>query len=121
MPHIEERDTDSGAVQLRDAVTVAFFLPMPLHEVIQGVLRAFEGYLRAVPSHALRWASIGASSEEWKPVSKTTVERCKRQLAPAAAEKAQVDVFRAGRRRNGCRRSAVWLYRCWRPMRLEFT
>ncbi len=93
MPHIEERNPDSGAVQLRDAVTVAFFLPMPLHEVIQGVLRAFESYLRAVPSHALRWASIGASSEEWKLISKTTIERCKRQLAPPAAEKRKLTSF----------------------------
>jgi len=41
----------------------------------------------------LRWESVGASSEEWRPVSKTTISRCCSQLKPEAARKRNLTSF----------------------------
>ena len=82
-----------GRTFLREAFVVAFFLPGPIAETVAGIEQAFDLFLAIIPDGVLRWESVGASSEEWKPVSKTTVSRCKAQLRPDAAAKRELTSF----------------------------
>jgi hypothetical protein len=86
------RKTD--AVYLRDAITVAFFLPPPIHASVAGLREAFELYLKAIPPGALTWSLVGASSESWSPVGKSTVSRCLAQLEPARARARPLTAFK---------------------------
>jgi hypothetical protein len=61
--------------------------------IAEGLSFAFDHFLEMVPSDALRWASIGATSEEWKPFGKTTVSRCKDQLKPTAMQSRALTAF----------------------------
>src|SRR5215831_5679146 len=90
---IRKKDRESGTLYLRDGVTLAFFFPMPFDKVVGSVLKVFEEYLRMIPSDALKWASVGATSEEWRPIAKTTIDRCRAQLAPEAVRKRQLTAF----------------------------
>jgi len=90
---IRKKDRESGTLYLRDGVTLAFFLPMPFDRVTGAVLKVFEEYLRMIPSDAFKWASVGATSEEWRPIAKTTIDRCRAQLTPEAARKRQLTAF----------------------------
>ncbi len=83
----------SGAIQLRSGVVQAFFLPTPFVNVVNGILIAFERYLRRIPAGALHWRSIGASSEEWRPFDKHTIHRCLDQLDAEAARERPLSYF----------------------------
>lgn len=85
--NVARTSDDDGSVYLRGATLAAFFLEKPFHEAAPAVLSVFDDYLALVPAGALRWASVGAASEEWKPAGKTTFDRARAQLAPAAAKK----------------------------------
>lgn len=96
MPHrtkIRELDSETGSVYLREAMTVAFFLPTPIHEIVDPLLAACDEYFKMIPQDALRWASVGANSEVWKPVDSTTQRRCRAQLSATAAEKRSLTSF----------------------------
>lgn len=88
-----KRDNESGIVYLRDGITAAFFLPTPLHEIVDPILSVFQKYIEIIPDQVLRWESVGANSEEWRPVSKTTISRCCSQLQPEAARKRDLTSF----------------------------
>lgn len=90
---ILKKDPRTGRIYLRDGITVAFFLPTPMHEIVGPLLAAFEEYLKMVPEDALRWESVGASSEEWKPINKTTLQRCRAQLKLEAVRKRKLTSF----------------------------
>ncbi len=82
-----------GRTFLRESFVVAFFLPGPIVATVAGIERAFDLFLAMIPDGVLRWESVGASSEEWRPVNKTTVSRCKAQLRPDAAAKRELTSF----------------------------
>ena len=86
-------DQASGYVYLRESVIVAFFLDPPIASSSSELLSAFDLFLSMVPDGALRWESIGASSEEWKPIDKSTLKRCRAQLSPQAAAKRRLTSF----------------------------
>lgn len=88
-----KKDRESGIVYLRDGVTVSFFLPMPLHEIVKPISSVFMEYIKIIPDEVLRWESVGATSEEWRPISKTTISRCLLQLKPEAARKRNLTCF----------------------------
>jgi hypothetical protein len=67
-------------VILRSGVTLAFFLPMPFGEVATAALETFERYLAGIPQGVLRWSAVGATTDEWKPLAKTTLGRCRALL-----------------------------------------
>jgi len=90
---ILKKDFETGKIFLREGVIVAFFLPTPMDKVAEPILDVFEEYLKMIPSDVLRWASIGASSEEWKPINKTTFQRCRAQLKPEAVAKRRLTAF----------------------------
>ncbi|HEV7913237.1 MAG TPA: type VI immunity family protein [Albitalea sp.] len=94
MTHEEIAKTGpQGRTFLREAFVVAFFLPGPIAETVDAIERAFDLFLAMIPDGALRWESVGASSEEWKPVNKTTVSRSRAQLRPDAAAKRKLTSF----------------------------
>jgi TseV toxin immunity protein TsiV len=90
---ISKTDPESGRVFLREVFIVAFFLPGPIDETVSAIDRAFDLFLAMIPKGAFRWASVGASSEEWKPVSESTIARCKAQLRRDAAAKRKMTSF----------------------------
>lgn len=90
---IKKRDRESGMVYLRDGITVAFFIPTPLHEVVEPIRAVFDEFLKMIPTDALRWESIGAGSEEWRPVTRTTYDRCRAQLKREAALRRSLTSF----------------------------
>jgi Protein of unknown function (DUF3396) len=84
---------ETGRIYLREAMSVVLFFEPPVHEAVDGLRRAFEFYLGKVPTNALTWSSVGATSEEWKPMVKTTISRCLGQLNKEAAAKRKVTSF----------------------------
>lgn len=83
----------SGITYLRDGILVAFFLPKPLHENAAGVADVLDLFLKSVPSDAIKWAGVGASSEEWKPATKNSIDKCRAMLVPSAAKKRAITTF----------------------------
>jgi hypothetical protein len=98
---IWKKDPESGTVYLREGVTMAFFLPTPIAEVAGPILAAFEEYLKMIPAGVLRWASVGAGSEEWKPVEKKTIDRCRSQLKGEGTRKRSLTSFELADGDNG--------------------
>jgi hypothetical protein len=90
---IREVDRETGHVCLRDGVTVAVFLPTPLHEIVDLLLAACEEYFKIIPKDVMRWALVGANSEEWKPTNSTTLRSCRAQLSANAAKKRSLTFF----------------------------
>lgn len=90
---ISKIDPQSGRVYLRGVFIVAFFLPGPINQSVSAIDRAFDLFLAMTPKDTFRWASVGASSEEWKPFSDSTIARCKAQLRPDAAAKRKMTAF----------------------------
>lgn len=88
-----EVEPETGIVYLREAVTVAFFLPTPIHEIVDSLLAACNEYFKVIPQDVLRWESVGANSDVWKPINSTTLRRCRAQLNTAAAEKRSLTSF----------------------------
>lgn len=84
---IQEVHAKSGITYLRTGIVVAFFLRKPLHENIEGVLQVFEMYLSAIPTDAIKWAGIGAGSEEWRPFTKNTFDKCRSAMVPSTVKK----------------------------------
>lgn len=81
---IERKDPKTGKTYLRNGVTVAFFLPVPMDQAAISIVAVFEEYLKLIPANALRWCAIGANAGEWRPTKKTTVAECRKQLKPEA-------------------------------------
>ena len=90
---IFKKRPDTGRVYLREALIVAFFFPPPIAEAAEGLGRVLDLYVAAIPPGSLTWSSIGASSEEWKPVGRTTIQRCRDQLKREAAAKRKLTSF----------------------------
>ena len=99
--HIWKEDAENGMVYLRNGITVAFFLPVPIDKIAATILEGFDEYLKMIPPDTLRWASVGANSEEWKPVVKKTFEKCRGQLNPEAARKRSLTSFELADGNNG--------------------
>jgi hypothetical protein len=90
---ILKKDRATGRVYLRESMLVAFFLPPPIHESVDGLRKAFELYMKMIPPGALTWSVIGASTEEWSPVGKQTISRALQQLDPKAAKARKLTSF----------------------------
>jgi hypothetical protein len=90
---ILKKDRASGLVYLRESLLVAFFSPSPIHEQVDGLRRAVDLYLKRIPPNGLTWASVGASSEEWKPFGKQTVARVMDQLKKEPAKARKLTAF----------------------------
>lgn len=78
---------------LRDGITVAFFLPMPLDAVADRVSAVFERFVATSLAKQLRWCSLGADSEEWKPITSKTYDRCRALLGKEATRKRKLTAF----------------------------
>lgn len=81
-----QKHRKDGRVYLRDSMTLAFFVPSPLHHAADAFRDAVQLYLQTIPPDALTWSAIGENSEEWNRVGKSTFSRCLAQLAPARAK-----------------------------------
>lgn len=90
---IREVDSETGMVYLREAVTVAFFLPTPIHKIVTPLRAACDEYFEMIPRDALRWASVGANSETWKPFGSRTLASCRAQLSPKLTQKRSLTAF----------------------------
>jgi len=90
---IERKEPKSGKVYLRNGVTVAFFLPLPMDKVAISVLTTFEEYLKIIPENALRWGAVGANAGEWRRIKSTTFAQCRAQLKPEAVRARPLTAF----------------------------
>ncbi len=92
IPTVLKTDVDGG-VYLRDGITIAFFLPVPLDSVVDSIRFAFEKYLQTTPINKLKWCSVGADSEEYRPVSVKTFEQCRALLTKESAQKRKLTAY----------------------------
>lgn len=83
----------SGMVLVQEAITVAFFLPSPIHKVATSLRRACDEYFALIPDGALRWASVGANSHVFLPFKSTTLRSCRAQLSPTLTKKRTLTAF----------------------------
>ncbi|EXI64486.1 MAG: hypothetical protein AW08_03675 [Candidatus Accumulibacter adjunctus] len=86
--------TDDETVLLRDGITAAFFLPPPLEATAAALQNAFDRYLAHVGLATLRWASVGAHAEEFRPLNAKSIERCRAMLSVEAARGRKLTAFR---------------------------
>ena len=82
-----------GEVYLRDGITAAFFLPMPLDAVADQIRVLFDRYVATSLGKMLRWSSIGADAEEWRRVNPKTFERCRALLSKESTRKRKLTAF----------------------------
>jgi hypothetical protein len=92
IPKVLKTD-DDDQVYLRDGVTAAFFLPMPLDAVAESIRTVFDRYVATSLGKSLKWASVGADSEEWRRVAAKTFDRCRSMLTKEAARKRKLTAF----------------------------
>jgi hypothetical protein len=78
----------------RDNWVIAFFLPEPFPPVAQAARAAFDLWRATAPADAIKWALVGASAGEAKPVGPKTLDRCIGMLDPAAAARREITAFR---------------------------
>ena len=90
---ILKKDSRTGRVYFREGVIVAFFMEPPIAGIVDQLQSAFDVYLDMIPQDVLRWESIGASSEEWKPFNGTTLQRSRAQLRKEPAAKRSLTSF----------------------------
>jgi TseV toxin immunity protein TsiV len=90
---ILKRDAKSGTVYLRQGYIAAFFLPVPIDAIVAPIGAAFEYCLSMMSPGALKWQSIGAGSQEWRPLAKDFAAKCRAQLDPKAARKRDLTAF----------------------------
>lgn len=83
IPEIIRVDAETARVYLRDGVTLSLFFGEPTPEVAEGLAFAFQAFLEIVPPEDLRWASLSANAEEWKPFKTSMIQRCKKLMEPA--------------------------------------
>ena len=92
IPPVFKKDND-GTVYLRDGITVAFFMPTPLEAAAPGIRLALERYLARLVPGTLKWASVGADAEEFRPLTAKAVERCRSMLSNEATRKRDLTAF----------------------------
>ncbi len=92
IPKVIKTD-ENGAVYLRDGITIAFFLPIPLDAVVDSLRLAFDQYLKTTPINLLKWCSVGADSEEFRPVTAKTMDQCRALLTKESARKRKLTAF----------------------------
>ncbi len=87
------RDTEQDVVYLRSGITVALFLESPIATVVAPLARATQAYVDSIPGGALQWQSIGASTDEWRPIAPTALRRSLALLDARAAAKRKLTAF----------------------------
>ncbi|HSV58246.1 MAG TPA: type VI immunity family protein [Variovorax sp.] len=91
---LEITDSATGAVLVRNGVTLALFLDRRVHECSDALIQAFDLFLASVPADALTWAVVSATSEEWRPVDASVIARIRESMEPAGARKRKLTAFR---------------------------
>jgi hypothetical protein len=90
---VQLKDPDTQAVYMRSGITVAFFLASPIASLVAPLREATKAYLASIPPNALKWESIGASSDEWRPIKSTATKRCLAPLEEKASDKRILTMF----------------------------
>jgi hypothetical protein len=85
--------SEGDQTYLRDGITAAFFLPLPLDAVADSVLAVFDKFIDTSLAQSLRWSSLGADAEEWKRVNNKTFDRCRAMLSKEATRKRKLTAF----------------------------
>lgn len=83
----------AGGLLARDNWVIAFFLPDPFLPAVAAVRAVFDHWRATVPADTLKWAIVGASAEEVKPVESKTLTQCGAMLDPAKAGKRKTTAF----------------------------
>src|SRR5262245_18205977 len=89
MRHVD----DSGTVLVRESFVLAFFCCRDFKNMAANVAEVFDAWLAAIPGDALRWAMVGSSASEVKPVVKTTLGRCRAMFDPRKAAQRPFSAF----------------------------
>jgi len=93
IPYVYRSD-DEGTVLVRDGITLAYFMPPPLAATVDAVRTALDKYLLHVNPRTLRWASVGADAEEFRPLTPKAIERSRAMLTPESARKRDLTAFK---------------------------
>ena len=91
---LERTLPETGAVCLRNGVTVAFFLERFVHECSDALTMVFDRFVAFVPPGSIQQAVVNATSEEWRDADAAAMKRMRDSLAPAGAKKRKFTAFR---------------------------
>ncbi|SFM81079.1 type VI immunity family protein [Variovorax sp. OV329] len=91
---LEITDPGTGRVLVRNGVTLALFLDREVHECSDALMQALDLYLASVPPDALQWAVVSATSEEWRELDASAMQRIRESMEPAGARKRKLTAFR---------------------------
>lgn len=84
---------EDGSMLVRDNLLFALFVQAPLADIASGFKCAVERWLREVQQESIRWALVGESASELKPIGSTTIARCISRLQPKAPAKGDMTYF----------------------------
>lgn len=72
---LEVVDPATGRVLVRNGVTLAFFVERAVHECGEALRDVLDAFLSSVPNGSLKWAVPSGTSEDWRPLGPSVLER----------------------------------------------
>jgi Protein of unknown function (DUF3396) len=83
-------DDAQGQCLVRDNLVIVFFGARPFAEMVEGVAKCVDRYLALIPSDALRWSIIGATSDTYKALTPKDLAQCRALLTPGTAKQKDI-------------------------------
>jgi len=91
---LELSDPASGTVDVRNGVTLTYFLEQFVFECSDALTAVFDLFVAGTRPGMLQWAVVNATSEQWRPVDEAVIKRMRDSLAPVGARKRKFTAFR---------------------------
>lgn len=101
---------DDDNVFLRDSFILVFFCKKPFKDLAAAYGRAFEHWLETTPEEGRKWASVGANSADYKPLTPQRLAAARKQLEPAKAHTRELSAFEIG---GPQQLNPDYFFECW--------
>ncbi len=74
---------DDDGLFLRDSFILVFFCKTPFKDLAAAFNRVFEYWLETTPEEGRKWASVGSSADEFKPLTPQRLAAARKEMDPA--------------------------------------
>jgi len=87
---------DGRGLFLRDSFIIVFYCKKPFGDLASAFGQAFGHWLEVTPEEGRKWASVGANSDSYKPLTPQRLAAARRELDPAKALSRELSTFDLG-------------------------
>ncbi len=87
---------DDDGLFLRDGFVIVFFCKKPFKDLAASYSQAFEHWLQVTPNEGKKWASVGANSDSYKPLTPQRLAAAHKELDPSKARTRELSAFEVG-------------------------